>query len=626
VLTLEYAGGSLLHVPVEQAHLVGRYVGVGKRPAGLDELGGSRWGKAALHAQQAVMDYAAQLLQVQAERRHHSGFAFAPDTTWQREFEEAFVYKETPDQETAIVDTKKDMESARSMDRLICGDVGFGKTEVAIRAAFKAVMNGKQVAVLAPTTVLAQQHDRTFRERMADYPVRIDLLSRFRSKKEQRQTLASLRAGTVDILIGTHRLLQTDVVFHDLGLMVVDEEQRFGVKHKEQFKQIFKLVDMLTLSATPIPRTLYLALVGARDMSQIETPPPNRLPVETIVAAYDERLIRSAIQRELGRGGQVYFLHNRVHSINRARDRIRNLAPDARIEIAHGQMEEEELETVMMRFVAGEIDVLVSTTIIESGLDIPRANTILIDRADHFGLADLYQLRGRVGRSQMKAYAYLLLPRHLMMEQQARKRVSAIQQYSRLGAGFKVAMRDLEIRGAGNILGTAQSGHATAIGFELYCQLLKQTIAKLKGEKPSPRIEARVRLDFLPMSEDHARGDAGAFIPRSYMTESRQRIEAYRRLAEVAREDDLRLLSDEWRDRFGKFPLPVVHLLDVTRVRLAAAAAGISSVEVEENKLLLHRGVNLIMIGSRIPRLGDGATIRRLDEILGLIRELGPRN
>ena len=383
------------------------------------------------------------------------------------------------------------------MDRLICGDVGFGKTEVAIRAAFKSVMEGKQVAVLAPTTVLAQQHFEVFRQRMLDYPVRIEMLSRFRSQGEQSKVLKLLRDGGVDIVIGTHRLISGDVIFKDLGLVVIDEEQRFGVLHKEKFKELFKLVDVLTLSATPIPRTLYLSLVGVKDMSTIETPPLNRLPVETVVCGYDERIIRDAINRELERQGQVFFLHNRVQTIERMRDKIVDLCPDARVDIGHGQMDADELEGVMERFVAGKIDVLVCTTIIESGLDIPNANTIIIDRADRFGLADLYQLRGRVGRAEHKAYAYLLLPRDMMSVGAARKRINAIKQYSSLGAGFRIAMRDLEIRGAGSILGTAQSGHIAAVGFDLYCQLLKQAVAQLKGEKARLRLEVDVRLDFV---------------------------------------------------------------------------------------------------------------------------------
>src|SRR5205809_2068456 len=401
----------------------------------------------------------------------------------------------------AIIDTKIDMERSQPMDRLICGDVGFGKTEVALRAAFKAVMEGKQVAVLAPTTVLAQQDLEVFRLRMLEYAVRIEMLSGFRAESEQKKVLQLLRDGGVDIVIGTHRLISGDVVFKDLGLVVIDEEQRFGGLHKEKFKELFKLVDVLTLSATPIPRTLYLSLVGVKDMSAIETPPLNRLPVETVVSAYDERIIRDAIDRELERQGQVFFLHNRVQTIEHARDRITHLCPQARVEVGHGQMDSDELEAVMARFIAGKNDVLVCTTIIENGLDIPNANTIIIDRADRFGLADLYQLRGRVGRAEHKAYAYLLLPREMMTIGAARKRINAIKQYSSLGAGFRIAMRDLEIRGAGSILGTAQSGHIIAIGFDLYCQLLKQAVAQLKGRKFQPRLEVDLQLDFVVTNE-----------------------------------------------------------------------------------------------------------------------------
>ncbi|HEY2614690.1 MAG TPA: transcription-repair coupling factor, partial [Chthoniobacterales bacterium] len=501
VLALEFANDSKLYVPLEQAYLVSRYVGVGKKSPPLSSLADAKWSRAKKNAAASIFDYAGKMLAVQAERETQLGHAFGPDTKWQSEFEHSFPYRETPDQLTAIAATKRDMEQPRSMDRLICGDVGFGKTEVAIRAAFKAVMEGKQVVVLAPTTVLAQQHFETFRQRMLDYPVRIEMLSRFRSHAEQRKVLQLLREGGVDIVIGTHRLISGDVIFKDLGLVVIDEEQRFGVLHKEKFKELFKLVDVLTLSATPIPRTLYLSLVGVKDMSSIETPPLNRLPVETVVCGYDERIIRDAINRELERQGQVYFLHNRVQSIQKVRDRIVELCPQARVEFGHGQMEADELESVMARFVAGKIDVLVCTTIIESGLDIPNANTIIIDRADRFGLADLYQLRGRVGRAEHKAYAYLLLPREMMTVGAARKRINAIKQYSSLGAGFRIAMRDLEIRGAGSILGTAQSGHIMAVGFDLYCQLLKQAVAQLKGEKSRARLEVEVRLDFVATNE-----------------------------------------------------------------------------------------------------------------------------
>jgi len=626
MLVLEFAGEARLYVPLEQAYLVSRYVGVGKKTPLLSALGDGRWAKVKKSAEHAIFDYAAKLLSVHAERETRKGFAFAPDNKWQQEFESSFLFKETPDQLTAIAAAKADMESERPMDRLICGDVGFGKTEVAIRAAFKAVMSGKQVAVLAPTTVLAQQHWQTFRERMSDYPVAVESLSRFRSGSEQRKVIEGLRSGAVDIVIGTHRLISRDVQFKDLGLVVIDEEQRFGVLHKERFKVMFALVDMLTLSATPIPRTLYLSLMGAKDMSILETPPPNRVPIETVICGYDERVIRDAIRRELDRQGQVYFLHNRVRSIERVRSRMADLCPNARIEVGHGQMEEDELEEVMRRFVAGEIDVLVSTTIIESGLDIPNANTIIIDRADRFGLADLYQLRGRVGRAEHKAYAFLMLPPDLMTDGAARKRINAIKQYSSLGAGFKIAMRDLEIRGAGNILGTAQSGHIFAIGFDLYCQLLKQAVARLKGEKVKPRLETVLRLDFVTtneasqLKEGEAEGTAPAFLPARYIEQARTRIQAYRKLAEVAGKADLEQLGRSWRDRFGPLPEPVENLLLMTEIKLAAAQRKISSLEVREKKVMLTRGGDLILIGGRFPRLTSNSAKLDLRELFELIK------
>ncbi len=508
----------------------------------------------------------------------------------------------------AILESKIDMEQPRPMDRLICGDVGFGKTEVAIRAAFKAVMDGHQVAVLAPTTVLAQQHFEVFRQRMLDYPVRIEMLSRFRSQGEQKKILELLRQGGVDIVIGTHRLISGDVVFKDLGLVVIDEEQRFGVLHKEKFKELFKLVDVLTLSATPIPRTLYLSLVGVKDMSTIETPPLNRLPVETIVAGYDERIIRDAIRRELERQGQIYFLHNRVQSIERVREKIVDLVPEARVEIGHGQMHSDELEEVMARFVAGKIDVLVCTTIIESGLDIPNANTIIIDRADRFGLADLYQLRGRVGRAEHKAYAYLLLPREMMTIGAARKRINAIKQYSSLGAGFRIAMRDLEIRGAGSILGTAQSGHIVAIGFDLYCQLLKQAVAQLKGRKFQPRLDVDLRIDFVATNEAEfaqlgPEQRLPAFVPASYVSDTGLRIKAYREIAEISNREQFDRVRKEWRDRFGKFPDAVENLFLLAEIKLAAAKAGIGRVETKERKLMLTRRGEFVLVDGKFPRL-----------------------
>jgi transcription-repair coupling factor (superfamily II helicase) len=635
-LVLEFADEAKLYVPLEQAYLVSRYVGVGKRSPALSSLGDAKWTRAKKNAAASIFDYAGKMLAVQAERQMHPGHAFAPDSKWQAEFEHSFPFRETPDQLKAIIDTKIDMERRQPMDRLICGDVGFGKTEVAIRAAFKAVMDGKQVAVLAPTTVLAQQHFEVFRQRTLDYPVRIEMLSRFRSQGEQKKILELLRKGGVDIVIGTHRLISGDVVFKDLGLVVIDEEQRFGVLHKEKFKELFKLVDVLTLSATPIPRTLYLSLVGVKDMSTIETPPLNRLPVETMVSAYDERIIRDAINSELERQGQVFFLHNRVQTIERARDRIVELCPQARVEIGHGQMGSDELESVMARFIAGKVDVLVCTTIIESGLDIPNANTIIIDRADRFGLADLYQLRGRVGRAEHKAYAYLLLPRELMTIGAARKRINAIRQYSSLGAGFRIAMRDLEIRGAGSILGTAQSGHIMAVGFDLYCQLLKQAVAQLKGEKVQLRLDVDLRLDFVATNEaefvqqpkspareaDSFPRKIPAFIPNSFVSDATLRIKAYREIAEITAHNQLDRLRRDWRDRFGPFPAAVDNLFLLIEIKLAAAKSSVSRVEVRERKLILTRHEDFILVAGKFPRLVAAGIEQYLEEILELMKRL----
>jgi transcription-repair coupling factor (superfamily II helicase) len=654
-LVIEYAPGDpaqpppKLYVPVTEAHLVSKYVGTGKARPPLNTLGGTRWAKAKAHAERAVRDVAGDLLSIQAARESQPGHAFAPDAPWQREFESAFIFEETPDQQRAIVETKADMERPKPMDRLICGDVGFGKTEVGIRAAFKAVMDGKQVAVLVPTTVLAQQHFNTFRERMADYPIRIELLSRFRTRRAQEAVVRDLAAGAVDIVIGTHRLLQNDIVVKDLGLVVIDEEQRFGVMHKEKFKMLRRLVDVLTLSATPIPRTLYLALTGARDMSTIQTPPHDRLPVETIVTQYDERVIRDAIQRELNRGGQVFFLHNRVLTIQTMAQKLSGLLPHARIVVGHGQMHSDELEEVMTKFVNGEADVLLSTSIIESGLDIPNANTIIIDRADRFGLSDLYQLRGRVGRYKHQAYAYLLLPRHGSLLTDVRKRLSAIKQYSTLGSGFKIAMRDLEIRGAGNLLGAEQSGHITAVGFELYCQLLKQSVAALKGEKVKPRVEVQVRLDFLALSpgEESPKSElrspksvvsgqwsvvsghvsrithhASAYIPFRYIADARQRIEIYRKLAQATDQAGLQSLKQELRDRFGPLPPALELLLRVAELKVLASERGITVIEVQEDKLMLTRNNDYIMVGSKFPRLAKKQASARLKEIAQLLTAL----
>jgi transcription-repair coupling factor (superfamily II helicase) len=629
-LVIEYAPGDpaneppKLYVPVSEAHLVSKYVGAGKAHPPLHTLGGTRWAKAKEQTEQAVRDVAAELLRIQAVRATQPGHPCQPDTQWQRDFESAFIYEETPDQLRAINETKADQERAKPMDRLICGDVGFGKTEVAIRAAFKCVMDGRQVAVLVPTTVLAQQHFNNFRERMADYPVRLELLSRFRTPREQRKAVRDLAAGAVDIVIGTHRIVQDDIAFKDLGLVVIDEEQRFGVLHKEKFKRLRTMVDVLTLSATPIPRTLYLALTGARDMSTIQTPPHDRLPVETIAIQYDERVIREAIQRELNRGGQVFFLHNRVTTIEVMRNTLQALVPRARIVVGHGQMHADELEEVMTQFVNGSADVLLSTTIIESGLDIPNANTIIIDRADRFGLSELYQLRGRVGRFKHQAYAYLLLPRHARLLTDVRKRISAMKQYSTLGSGFKIAMRDLEIRGAGNLLGAEQSGHITAVGFELYCQLLKQSVGALKGEKIKPRVEVRVAIDFLEHTggAPSDRGSAGAFLPESYVTEPHHRIEIYRKLAQATEKPLLDALQSELRDRFGPLPPAAELLLAIAELKLLAAEKQVTSLEVEDNKLKLVRAGDFFTLAGKFPRLTKKEPKARLKEIKRLLLAL----
>jgi len=624
VVAISYAGGARLYVPIAQAWQISRYAGLGRSGVELSDLGSRKWSAAKEKAVASVFDYAGRMLRLQAERQTISGHAYGLDTHWQSEFEEAFPHKETTDQLRAIAESKRDMESPRPMDRLVCGDVGFGKTEVAVRAVFKAVMDSKQVAVLAPTTVLARQHFQTFRERMSDYPVVVELLSRYRTPAEQRKVIKGLADGSVDVVIGTHRVVSADVVFKNIGLVVVDEEQRFGVKQKDLLKERFRQVDVMTLSATPIPRTLYMALVGTRDMSLIETPPPNRQPVETVVCAYDERVFRDAINRELERGGQVYFLHNRVRSIEKVAARIRELCPKARVMVGHGQMPEGELEVVMSAFVSGQADVLVSTTIIESGLDIPNANTIIIDRADMFGLADLYQLRGRVGRAGAKAYAYLMLPRDMMGA--ARKRVSAIKQYSELGSGFKIAMRDLELRGAGNLLGTAQSGHIIAVGFDLYCKMLKRAVNALEGGARFSRSECAVMIDFL-VTEESAwlKADptcAAAFLPGSYIGEAKLRIACYRQLAEAEESAQLDLLRSSWRDRFGPIPDAVENALLLAQIGLEGSFRKISSVEVKDGKVMLMRRKEYLQEGGRFPRLTASDAVFKLRDVLRLVQEV----
>ncbi len=590
-LAIEYADDAKLYVPVAQANLVSRYIGPSKRRPRLDTLGGTRWARRKRKVEIAVQDYASDLLELYAARQGMEGTAFSPDTEWQREFEDAFIYEETRDQVKTLEKLKGDMESPRPMDRLICGDVGYGKTEVAVRAAFKAVMDNKQVAVLVPTTVLAQQHFHTFCERMADYPINIEVLSRFKKLGEQKRIVENLKVGKVDIVIGTHRLIQNDVRFKDLGLVIVDEEQRFGVKHKEKLKQLRRLVDVLTMSATPIPRTLYMSLVGARDMSNIDTPPLDRLPVKTLLVEFDRGIIRSAILRELNRDGQVYFLHNRVQTIEKMREYIEKLVPEATIMAAHGQMGEGELETVMEYFVNGSIDVLVCTTIIESGLDIPNANTIIIDRADRFGLADLYQLRGRVGRWKHQAYAYLMAPRNREILETAKKRLRAILDAQGLGSGFQIAMRDLEIRGAGNILGTEQHGHIAAVGFTLYCNLLKRTIDRLKGKEVPEEMDVVFRLDL------------SAYIPKSYIPHNKQRIDIYRRMAQALRQEEIADIAAEMKDRFGPPPEEALNLIEIASLKIWARNEKISRVEVSDGKVIAERAGRKLMIDGRFPRL-----------------------
>jgi transcription-repair coupling factor (superfamily II helicase) len=630
-MLLEYRDGAMLGVPLEQAHLVGKYVGLGGRTPELNKLGSAAWKSARKAAEKSILDYAAKLLRVQAERNHEPGYAHPPDTRWMWEFERSFHHVETSDQRRAIDETKRDLETARPMDRLICGDVGFGKTEVAIRAAFKTITSGKQAAILVPTTVLAEQHWRTFRERMSDYPMRIDLLNRFRTPAEIRDTIAGIADGSVDLVIGTHRLVSGDVHFKDLGLVVVDEEQRFGVAHKEKFKQLFRQVDVLTLSATPIPRTLYMALMGARDMSTIETPPPNRVPVATSISPYDERIIRDAIRREMKRGGQTFFLHNRVKTIENMRERIAALVPEARILVGHGQMDKDELEQVMRTFVKGEADVLLATTIIETGIDIPNANTIIIDRADRFGLADLYQLRGRVGRAGEKAHAILLLPRDMITAGDARKRIHAIKEHTALGSGFKIAMRDLEIRGAGNLLGTKQSGHISQIGFDLYCQLLKQSVERLKGRKTGSTTPPNFKADFVVSTEaawlkhdsQNASDAIPAFLPSTWLDDTRLRLKTYRELSGVLTVKAVDALESAWRDRFGRLPAPVENLLTIARIKALAAGNDIQSVEIQGQRLMLHRnGAYILLAERRFPRLETIKPKARLEETLSLLRTM----
>ena len=584
-LDIEYAEGDKLYVPTYQVDRVGRYVGVGDRPPTITRLGSTDWERVKARAKRAVEHIAKELLELYSVREVIPGHAYSPDTPWQRELELSFPYVETEDQQRAIDEVKADMEQGKPMDRLIAGDVGYGKTEVALRAAFKAVMDGKQVAVLVPTTVLAQQHYVTFQERLAAFPIEVEMLSRFRTRSEQRKILERLREGTLDIVIGTHRLIQKDVTFKDLGLLIIDEEHRFGVRHKERLKQLRKEVDVLTLTATPIPRTLHMSLTGVRDMTTIETPPEERLPIVTHVAEYDEGLIRQAIRRELNRGGQVFFVHNRVIGITLVAQRLQRLVPDARVAVAHGQMEEIELAQVMLDFAAGRVDILVCTSIIESGLDIPNANTLIVDRADRFGLAQLYQLRGRVGREARQAYAYFLYGRHQELSEDARKRLQTIMEASELGAGFRIAMRDLEIRGAGDILGARQHGHIAAVGFDLYCRLLAQAIKELKVDGPKSKVQSPKTMDIGPLPTIDL--PLNAYLPQEYVAESDLRLRLYRRMTVLTTRQEVEEMARELEDRFGPRPKPVENLLYLLRLKLLAAQAGVRTIARERKGIVL---------------------------------------
>ncbi|MQR93958.1 transcription-repair coupling factor [Fictibacillus phosphorivorans] len=597
-LHIKYSGNDKLYVPVEQIDQVQKYVGSeGKEPK-IYSLGGSDWKKVKSRVKSSVQDIADDLIKLYAEREASRGYAFAEDGAEQSEFEGSFPYQETDDQLRAIEEIKKDMESVRPMDRLLCGDVGYGKTEVAIRAAFKAIMDGKQVAFLVPTTILAQQHFETFRERFSEFPITIGSLSRFRSKKEQNEVLKGLKAGTVDIAIGTHRLLSKDVQYKDLGLLIIDEEQRFGVTHKEKIKTLKSNVDVLTLTATPIPRTLHMSMLGVRDLSVIETPPENRFPVQTYVMDYNGSLVREAIEREMGRGGQVYFLYNRVDSIERMAEQISMLVPDCRVAYAHGQMSENELESVMLEFLEGNYDVLVSTTIIETGVDIPNVNTLIVYDADKMGLSQLYQLRGRVGRSNRVAYAYFTYQRDKVLTEVAEKRLQAIKEFTELGSGFKIAMRDLSIRGAGNLLGAQQHGFIDSVGFDLYSQMLEEAIQERKGNKPK-EVEEDVDLNI----------EVDAYIPTNYIGDEKQKIEMYKHVRAAKALKDISDLQEEFVDRFGDYPVEVECLLLVAGIKLRAKREGVKLIEQKQDT------VNMILNEKTTSSLDGGKMFETANKI-----------
>ncbi len=588
-IKIEYEGGSKLYIQATQLDLLQKYAGATAKAPKLNTLGGKEWHKTKSKVYKAVRDIAKDLVELYAKRQAKSGFQYGPDTVWQQEFEETFPYEETKDQLTAIEETKRDMESIKIMDRLICGDVGYGKTEIAIRAAFKAVMESKQVVYLVPTTILAQQHYHTFVERMKNFPVRIDLLSRFRTPSQQKNTLDGLKKGLVDIVIGTHRVLSKDLEYKDLGLLIVDEEQRFGVTHKEKIKQLKENVDVLTLTATPIPRTLHMSLIGIRDMSILEEPPIDRLPIQTYVMEYHDEMVREAINRELNRGGQVYYVYNRVNNIEEITNHVASLVPDAHVKYAHGQMREHQLEKIMYDYINGEIDVLVSTTIIETGLDISNANTMIIHDADQLGLAQLYQLRGRVGRSNRTSYAFLLYKRDKMLREVAEKRLAAIREFTELGSGFKIAMRDLEIRGAGNILGSEQHGHMEAVGYDLYCKMLNEAVKNLKGIGEEKNFDTSIDMDV------------NAFIPPMYIKNEMHKLDIYKRIAGIENEEEYLDMQDELTDRFGTMPKSVENLLQVALLKAMAHRLDILEVKGNRQEIRITMYESAAMDGTKVP-------------------------
>ena len=588
-MKIEYAGGSSLYVPATQLDVIQKYADsdAAKAPK-LNKLGTQEWNRTKTRVRTAVRQIAQDLVKLYAERERKEGFTYSEDTVWQQEFEEMFPYDETEDQLMAIDAVKHDMQSRKIMDRLICGDVGYGKTEIAIRAAFKAVQDGKQVAYLVPTTILAQQHYNTFVQRMKDFPVRVDLMCRFRTSAEQKKTVTDLKKGMVDIVIGTHRLLSKDVEYKDLGLLIIDEEQRFGVAHKEKIKQLKTDIDVLTLTATPIPRTLHMSLVGIRDMSVLEEAPQERVPIQTYVMEYNEEMVREAISRELARGGQVYYVYNRVNSIVEITNRIAALVPQAQVAFAHGQMKEHELEKIMFDFINGDIDVLVTTTIIETGLDISNANTMIIHDADNMGLSQLYQLRGRVGRSNRTAYAFLMYRRNKMLKEIAEKRLAAIREFTELGSGFKIAMRDLELRGAGNLLGSEQHGHMEAVGYDLYCKLLNESVKEVQGIS-TVKEDYNTEIDL----------DIDAFIPERYIRNEMQKLDIYKRISGIQNEEEYDDMLEELMDRFGELPKAVQNLLLVSRLRAQAHDLYLTEVtqKGEEIRMVLYEKAQINTAG-----------------------------